>query len=145
MASTIRLHRYLPPCAASSLSASLSYGVNSRALSRLRPGAAQRYGAGNREVVLRVRCDRVIGIDLGTSNSAAAVVMGDGKPEIVPIDGGHATMPSWVHYSAQGARLASGVRNVGPTQCAASRPPSDTSGYRRRGDCGPGSAQEAAS
>jgi hypothetical protein len=99
-------HSYLRPCAASSLSASPSYGVNSLC-SRL--GAPR--GHVGRGVALRVRCDRVIGIDLGTSNSAAAVVMGrSGKPEIVPIDGGHATMPSWVHYSAQGAELAITVR-----------------------------------
>jgi len=102
MGRPIRLHSYLPPCAASTLSASPSYGVNSLCS---RPGAPR--GHVGRGVALRVRCDRVIGIDLGTSNSAAAVVMGrSGKPEIVPIDGGHATMPSWVHYSAQGAEHA---------------------------------------
>eukprot|EP00959_Pyramimonas_sp_CCMP1952_P089272 1867722-Pyramimonas_sp.AAC.1 len=51
-------------------------------------------GSGRR---LRVHCGRVVGIDLGTSNSAIAVVE-NGHPKIIPVDGGHNTMPSWAHY-----------------------------------------------
>ena len=55
---------------------------------------------------LLVQCGRVVGIDLGTSNSAIAVVDEDGVPKIIPIDGGHNTMPSWAHYSKNGRSSA---------------------------------------
>eukprot|EP00854_Cymbomonas_tetramitiformis_P005950 gene5950-7154_t len=46
-------------------------------------------------------CDVVVGIDLGTTNSAVAVI-DRGLPKIVTIDDGNRTMPSVVHYGKEG-------------------------------------------
>jgi len=55
-----------------------------------------------------VKADKTIGIDLGTTNSAAAFMEG-GKPEIIPnIEGGRTT-PSVVAFSKKGERLVGQV------------------------------------
>ncbi|KAL9274353.1 Heat shock 70 kDa protein 7, chloroplastic-like protein [Drosera capensis] len=48
--------------------------------------------------LLRVVSERAVGIDLGTTNSAIAVIEA-GKPVIIPVDGGNGTMPSVVGWS----------------------------------------------
>ncbi|GAB2231167.1 hypothetical protein Droror1_Dr00027455 [Drosera rotundifolia] len=48
--------------------------------------------------LLRVLSERAVGVDLGTTNSAIAVIEA-GKPVIVPVDGGNGTMPSVVGWS----------------------------------------------
>ena len=48
--------------------------------------------------------DRVIGIDLGTTNSCVAVVDGD-TPTVIPNRGGYKTMPSMVAVTEAGKRL----------------------------------------
>lgn len=53
---------------------------------------------------LRVRSEKVVGIDLGTTNSAVAVMEG-GKPTIVTNAEGQRTTPSVVAYSKTGDRL----------------------------------------
>uniref|UniRef100_A0A061R805 Molecular chaperone DnaK n=1 Tax=Tetraselmis sp. GSL018 TaxID=582737 RepID=A0A061R805_9CHLO len=63
----------------------------------LRPSASR--GAG-----LDIRCEKVVGIDLGTTNSAVAAMEG-GKPTIVTNAEGARTTPSVVAYSKQGDRL----------------------------------------
>ena len=63
---------------------------------------------------------KIIGIDLGTTNSAFAVVMG-GKPEIIENKEGNRTTPSMVAISKSGERLVGllakrqGVTNPGNT------------------------------
>ncbi|MGC3998482.1 MAG: TIGR02266 family protein [Anaeromyxobacter sp.] len=47
---------------------------------------------------------RVIGIDLGTTNSCAAIVR-DGRPEVIASKQGYRTIPSIVAYDAQGRLL----------------------------------------
>jgi molecular chaperone DnaK (HSP70) len=47
---------------------------------------------------------RVIGIDLGTTNSCAAIVM-DGKPAVIPTRKGYRTVPSIVAYTSDGRLL----------------------------------------
>ncbi|KAG6535473.1 hypothetical protein ZIOFF_000473 [Zingiber officinale] len=63
-----------------------------------RPG----HGAGYRP--LRVVCEKVVGIDLGTTNSAVAAMEG-GKPTIVTNAEGQRTTPSVVAYTRNGDRL----------------------------------------
>ena len=46
----------------------------------------------------------IIGIDLGTSNTCASIVM-DGRARIIPTATGSATMPSVVHFAADGSVL----------------------------------------
>ncbi len=43
-----------------------------------------------------------VGIDLGTTNSLVAIVLGDGRPQAVSIDEGSTLLPSVVHYGASG-------------------------------------------
>jgi molecular chaperone HscA len=43
-----------------------------------------------------------VGIDLGTTNSLVAIVLGDGRPQAVAIDEGSPLLPSVVHYGASG-------------------------------------------
>jgi molecular chaperone DnaK len=52
---------------------------------------------------------RVIGIDLGTTNSCVAVLDDKGQPRILAGTGGERTIPSWVSWSATG-QTAVGVR-----------------------------------
>lgn len=53
---------------------------------------------------LRVVCEKVVGIDLGTTNSAVAAMEG-GKPTIVTNAEGQRTTPSVVAYTKNGERL----------------------------------------
>ncbi|RWW68614.1 hypothetical protein BHE74_00023855 [Ensete ventricosum] len=53
---------------------------------------------------LRVVCEKVVGIDLGTTNSAVAAMEG-GKPTIVTNAEGQRTTPSVVAYTKNGDRL----------------------------------------
>lgn len=53
---------------------------------------------------LRVVCEKVVGIDLGTTNSAVAAMEG-GKPTIITNAEGQRTTPSVVAYSKNGDRL----------------------------------------
>ena len=53
---------------------------------------------------LRVACEKVVGIDLGTTNSAVAAMEG-GKPTIVTNAEGQRTTPSVVAYTKNGDRL----------------------------------------
>ncbi len=48
--------------------------------------------------------DRVIGIDLGTTNSCVAIVE-NGAPTVIPNKGGHKTTPSMVAITDAGKRL----------------------------------------
>jgi molecular chaperone DnaK len=48
--------------------------------------------------------ERIIGIDLGTTNSCVAVVEG-GVPKVIPNKGGYKTTPSIVAISESGRRL----------------------------------------
>src|SRR5438132_5077 len=43
-----------------------------------------------------------VGIDLGTTNSLIAIVLGDGKPQALAIDEGSTLLPSVVHYGEGG-------------------------------------------
>ncbi|KAL6619477.1 hypothetical protein ACP70R_034616 [Stipagrostis hirtigluma subsp. patula] len=69
--------------------------------------AAAVYGhraGGRRWRPLRVACEKVVGIDLGTTNSAVAAMEG-GKPTIVTNAEGARTTPSVVAYTKSGDRL----------------------------------------
>jgi heat shock 70kDa protein 1/2/6/8 len=70
--------------------------------------AAAVYGhratGGRRWRPLRVACEKVVGIDLGTTNSAVAAMEG-GKPTIVTNVEGARTTPSVVAYTKSGDRL----------------------------------------
>ncbi|KAM3408005.1 hypothetical protein ACQJBY_001350 [Aegilops geniculata] len=67
--------------------------------------AAVVYGRGGRRWrPLRVACEKVVGIDLGTTNSAVAAMEG-GKPTIVTNAEGARTTPSVVAYTKAGDRL----------------------------------------
>jgi molecular chaperone DnaK (HSP70) len=67
--------------------------------------AAAVYGRGGRRWrPLRVTCEKVVGIDLGTTNSAVAAMEG-GKPTIVTNAEGARTTPSVVAYTKAGDRL----------------------------------------
>ena len=43
-----------------------------------------------------------VGIDLGTTNSLIAIVLGDGKPHALAVDEGSTLLPSVVHYGEGG-------------------------------------------
>jgi len=43
-----------------------------------------------------------VGIDLGTTNSLIAIVLGDGKPHALAVDEGNTLLPSVVHYGEGG-------------------------------------------
>src|SRR3954464_216404 len=43
-----------------------------------------------------------VGIDLGTTNSLLAIVLGDGKPHALAVDEGSTLLPSVVHYGEGG-------------------------------------------
>ncbi|CAN1305855.1 Stromal 70 kDa heat shock-related protein, chloroplastic [Linum perenne] len=61
---------------------------------------ARRYSTGP----VRIACEKVVGIDLGTTNSAVAAMEG-GKPTIVTNVEGQRTTPSVVAYTKNGDRL----------------------------------------
>jgi heat shock protein 1/8 len=79
---------------------------------RLKSTSSQRYvrrrGRGEEQdgngSLLRVVAEKVVGIDLGTTNSAVAAMEG-GKPTIVTNAEGQRTTPSVVAYSKNGDRL----------------------------------------
>jgi len=58
----------------------------------------------SRGAAMDIRCEKVVGIDLGTTNSAVAAMEG-GKPTIVTNAEGARTTPSVVAYSKTGDRL----------------------------------------
>ncbi|CAL9764544.1 stromal 70 kDa heat shock-related protein, chloroplastic [Musa acuminata AAA Group] len=66
--------------------------------------SARRRGHGSGYGPLRVVCEKVVGIDLGTTNSAVAAMEG-GKPTIVTNAEGQRTTPSVVAYTKNGDRL----------------------------------------
>ena len=57
---------------------------------------------------------KVIGIDLGTTNSCMAVLEG-GEPTVIPNSEGGRTTPSVVAFSKSGERLVAPSRGVRPT------------------------------
>jgi heat shock protein 1/8 len=57
-----------------------------------------------RGVAMRVACEKVVGIDLGTTNSAVAAMEG-GKPTVITNAEGQRTTPSVVAYTKGGERL----------------------------------------
>ncbi|MEJ7598005.1 MAG: Hsp70 family protein [Kofleriaceae bacterium] len=63
---------------------------------------------------------RIIGIDLGTTNSCVAVLDDKGQPRTLPAGDGERTLPSWVSWSANG-QIAVGARarRQGVTNAAA--------------------------
>lgn len=61
-------------------------------------------GAARGGSALRVTCEKVVGIDLGTTNSAVAAMEG-GKPTVVTNAEGARTTPSVVAYTKTGERL----------------------------------------
>ncbi|CAN0890856.1 Stromal 70 kDa heat shock-related protein, chloroplastic [Linum grandiflorum] len=78
-------------------------GSRTAAVLRYNAGGSTRrrtYGGGR----LRVACEKVVGIDLGTTNSAVAAMEG-GKPTIVTNAEGQRTTPSVVAYTKNGDRL----------------------------------------
>jgi heat shock 70kDa protein 1/2/6/8 len=67
---------------------------------RMRAPSSSARGA----TALRVTCEKVVGIDLGTTNSAVAAMEG-GKPTVVTNAEGQRTTPSVVAYTKAGERL----------------------------------------
>ena len=59
---------------------------------------------------MNIRAEKVVGIDLGTTNSAVAVMEG-GKPTIVTNAEGQRTTPSVVAYTKTGDQLVGQVRD----------------------------------
>lgn len=55
-------------------------------------------------MAMRVTCEKVVGIDLGTTNSAVAAMEG-GKPTVITNAEGQRTTPSVVAYTKGGERL----------------------------------------
>ena len=49
--------------------------------------------------------DTIVGIDLGTTNSCCAVVLGDGEVKLVPYKGGEYTIPSIFAVDDKGNEL----------------------------------------
>src|SRR5688572_18576356 len=54
--------------------------------------------------------ERAIGIDLGTSNSVAAVIDADGMPRILTTDEGSTMMPSLVWFTPEGVVVGEAAR-----------------------------------
>ncbi|KAM0826014.1 hypothetical protein ACQ4PT_069164 [Festuca glaucescens] len=61
-------------------------------------------GGRARGLAMRVTCEKVVGIDLGTTNSAVAAMEG-GKPTVITNAEGQRTTPSVVAYTKGGERL----------------------------------------
>mmetsp|Transcript_860 Transcript_860/g.2100 ORF Transcript_860/g.2100 Transcript_860/m.2100 type:complete len:701 (+) Transcript_860:100-2202(+) len=70
----------------------------------LRSTVAAAPRSAGRASAMDIRCEKVVGIDLGTTNSAVAAMEG-GKPTIVTNAEGARTTPSVVAYSKTGERL----------------------------------------
>jgi hypothetical chaperone protein len=49
--------------------------------------------------------DGVLGIDFGTSNSAAALISPDGQLQVIPLDGDSASMPTALFFSAEDSQI----------------------------------------
>jgi molecular chaperone DnaK len=63
---------------------------------------------------------RIIGIDLGTTNSCVAVLDDKGQPKILAGAGGERTIPSWVSWSATGqSAVGARARRQGVTNAEA--------------------------
>ena len=63
---------------------------------------------------------RIIGIDLGTTNSCVAVLDDKGQPKILAAADGERTIPSWVSWSATGqVAVGTRARRQGVTNAAA--------------------------
>ena len=60
--------------------------------------------AAQKHAALTIRCEKVVGIDLGTTNSAVAAMEG-GKPTIVTNAEGQRTTPSVIAYTKSGDQL----------------------------------------
>ncbi|CAD6267918.1 unnamed protein product [Miscanthus lutarioriparius] len=82
---------------------SSSLFVGRRLVAAVRMRAPSR-GAARGGSALRVTCEKVVGIDLGTTNSAVAAMEG-GKPTVVTNAEGARTTPSVVAYTKTGERL----------------------------------------
>ncbi|KAG6508077.1 hypothetical protein ZIOFF_033436 [Zingiber officinale] len=80
---------------------SLFFGLRRPSGARIVSGRRS-HGSGYKP--LRVACEKVVGIDLGTTNSAVAAMEG-GKPTIVTNAEGQRTTPSVVAYTRNGDRL----------------------------------------
>uniref|UniRef100_A0A804N434 Uncharacterized protein n=1 Tax=Zea mays TaxID=4577 RepID=A0A804N434_MAIZE len=80
-------------------SSSLFVGRRLAAVQMRAPSRGVRGGS-----ALRVTCEKVVGIDLGTTNSAVAAMEG-GKPTVVTNAEGARTTPSVVAYTKTGERL----------------------------------------
>lgn len=112
MAFSAQIHALGSPTAASatfpstkkpfSSSAFLFFGPNDIKEARLSMRRSSRRRGGH--APLRVVCEKVVGIDLGTTNSAVAAMEG-GKPTIVTNAEGQRTTPSVVAYTKNGDRL----------------------------------------
>eukprot|EP00192_Tetraselmis_astigmatica_P007786 CAMPEP_0117693386 /NCGR_PEP_ID=MMETSP0804-20121206/26852_1 /TAXON_ID=1074897 /ORGANISM="Tetraselmis astigmatica, Strain CCMP880" /LENGTH=791 /DNA_ID=CAMNT_0005506935 /DNA_START=74 /DNA_END=2449 /DNA_ORIENTATION=+ len=70
----------------------------------MRPVQGAARVSSSRGAAMDIRCEKVVGIDLGTTNSAVAAMEG-GKPTIVTNAEGARTTPSVVAYSKTGDRL----------------------------------------
>ena len=57
----------------------------------------------------RMKRERIIGIDLGTSNSACAIISATGQPEIIPAAEGRTlggkAFPSYVAFDESGRKI----------------------------------------
>ena len=63
---------------------------------------------------------RIIGIDLGTTNSCVAVMSDKGQPKILAGADGERIIPSWVSWSATGqVAVGTRARRQGVTNAAA--------------------------
>ncbi|KAI3893317.1 hypothetical protein MKW98_021901, partial [Papaver atlanticum] len=82
------------------LNSSVSFGLPRSAFLKLNQNNKQRRNYGP----VRVVAEKVVGIDLGTTNSAVAAMEG-GKPTIVTNIEGQRTTPSVVAYTKNGDRL----------------------------------------
>ncbi|KAL6545704.1 70-kilodalton heat shock protein [Orobanche gracilis] len=81
----------------SKLNSAVPFGLNLNSKARVRGSSRRNFG-------LRVVAEKVVGIDLGTTNSAVAAMEG-GKPTIVTNAEGQRTTPSVVAYTKNGDML----------------------------------------